>query len=155
MAKGPTYLRSLIPRLAKEYSTADSAINALQRAEPGLRTGEAAALFGEFRAQEAIAPIEKGQDLRYKPSEGELLTQTVVKGKPYMHEVMVIGRTRSGVLLSRRVEVPVEQLTSRWRAVQRAEEVASGMLSHEGPKDTDLVEIYTGIHIGAYRRNYV
>lgn len=155
MAKGPTYLRSLIPQLARTYSSADSAITALQRQLPGLDPEDVRSLWGEFRAQEALAPIEKGQDLRFKPSEGELLTQTVVKGRPYMHEVVVVGKTRSGVLISRRVEVPVEKLTSRWRAVRRAEEVASGMLAAEGPKDTDLVEIFAGVHVGAYRRQYV
>jgi hypothetical protein len=155
MAKGPTYLRSIIPRLAKTYATADAAINALQRYVPDVDAEDVRQLWGEFRAQEALAPIEKGQDLRFKPTEGELLTQTVVRGKQYMHEVVVVGRTRSGVLVSRRVEVPVDQLTARWRAIQKAEETASGMLSNEGPKDTDLVEIYSGIHVGAYRRSYV
>lgn len=155
MAKGPTYLRSLIPQLARTYRTADSAIAALQRQLPNLDPEDVRSLWGEFRAQEALAPISKGQDMRFAPSEGELLTQSVVKGRPFMHEVVVVGRTRSGVLISRRVEVPVNKLTARWRAVRRAEEVASGMLASEGPKDTDLTEIYAGIHVGAYRRQYV
>lgn len=155
MTPGPTYLRSLIPRLAREYSTAESAITALRRYMPEVDAEDVSRLWGEFRAQEALAPVERGQDLRFKPSEGELLTQTVVKGRPYMHEVVVVGRTRSGVMISRRVEVPVDKLTSRWRAVRKAEEVAQGMLSHEGPKDTDLVEVFAGIHVGAYRRQVI
>lgn len=155
MAQGPTYLRSLIPRLARTYSTSEGAIRALQRHLPDVAASDVERLWGEFRAQEALAPIERGQDMRYRPSEGELLTQTVVKGRPYMHEVVVVGRTRSGVMITKRVEVPVDALTSRWRAVRKAEEVAQGMLSHEGPKDTDLIEVFAGVHIGAYRRNLI
>lgn len=155
MPKGPTYLRSLIPRLVREYATPEAAITALSRQIPGVNRIDVERLWGEFTAQQALAPIESGRDLRMKPTQGELLTQSVVKGKAYMQEVLIIGRTRAGVLISRRVEVPSEQLKPRWQAIKRAEEVAQGMISAEGPKDTDLVEVFAGIHVGAYRRNYI
>lgn len=155
MARGPTYLRSLIPRLVREYASSETAINALSRQIPNVNRADVERLWGEFTAQQALAPVESARDLRTTPTQGELLTQSVVKGRPYQQEVLVIGRTRGGVLITKRVEVPTAKLKPRWQAIQRAEEVAGGMISKEGPKDTDLVEIFAGIHVGAYRRNFV
>lgn len=154
MAKGPTYLRSLIPKLAREYPNEQQAIAALRRAMPDVNPEHVAQLFGEYKAQQALAPIEPGQDLRFTPSPSEILDQTVARGRPFMHEVLVVGRLRTGQLITKRIEVPVEKLTARWRAVRRAEEVAQGIISTEGPRDTDLVTVYAGIHVGAYRRRY-
>lgn len=151
---GPTFLRSLIPRLAREYTDPAAALAALQKAAPQFPLSELQTLWGEYTAQQALAPVEPGQDLRFRPNEAELLEQTVLKGRPFMHEVLVMGRTRSGHLISKRLEIPVDRLTARWRAIRRAEELASGMVSTEGPKDTDLVTVYAGLHIGAYRRRY-
>lgn len=154
MAKGPTYLRSLIPKLAREYPNAQQAVAALRRALPDVNPEHVEQLFAEYQGQQALAPIEPGQDLRFAPTGSEILEQTVQRGRPFMHEVLVIGRMRNGMLITKRLEVPVEKLTARWRAVRRAEEVAQGILSTEGPKDTDLVTVYAGIHVGAYRRRY-
>ena len=155
MAKGPTYLRSLIPALDRTYATTEGAIGALHRQLPNLDRSDVEALWGEYKAQQAFAPVEATADLRFKPDPNTLLTQSVVKGKPYMQEVLLMGRTRAGHLISRRLEVPLDRLVPRWQAIKKAEETAAGFVSTEGPKSTDLVEVYAGIHVGSYRRNYV
>jgi hypothetical protein len=155
MPSGVTGLRSYIPRLAREYATPEAAKAALIANAPQYPVADLEQLWGEFQAQQALAPAEKGKDLRFRPTESELLSQTVRRGAPFMQEVMVIGRNRSGTLITKRIEVGADSLMARWRAIRKAENIAVGTETGEGAPDTELVTVYAGIHIGAYKRNYV
>lgn len=152
MARQP-YLRSFARKLVEEGATATGALKAWRGAGGHVRTSDWYRVWGELRAQLALAPGERGRSLLAVPSEGEIATGTFPKARGIAHEVLIIGRTRAGEIVTKRVEVstgstPIRRLD----AVKRAEAWAQGFFSKEGSKRTDLVTVYGGVHVGTIRR---
>lgn len=151
MAKGE-YLGTILPKLYSEYPTAASALRAFRAAGGRIRTQTFQRTWAEYGGRVAMHGVEEARDLRFAPTQDEILPMATVKAKGFAQEVLVIGRSRSGALITKRIEVPVARPTARWRVIKRAEEIAAGMLSKEGPKDTDITAVIAGVHVGTYLR---
>lgn len=110
-------------------------------------------VYGEMAGQMALAPRETARSLLLKPTAQEIGAGTFRRARGIVHEVLVIGRTAAGNLITKEVEVPAgEQPMSRLAAVRKAERWAEGFFSAEGGKQTDLVTVYGGLHVGTIRR---
>lgn len=152
MAK-PGYFKEFIRDLVLEYPTPTAALRAWRAAGGHVRTQDFYRAYGETKAQLALAGPEMGKDLNLTPDESEIVTGVFPHARGIAHEVIIIGRSRSGEIISKRVEVPTgDRPIKRLEAIERAEEWAKGFFSAEGQKRTDLVTVYGGIHVGTIRR---
>lgn len=152
MARQP-YFRTFARKLAEEGSSAASALRAWRAAGGRVRTQDWYRVWGELRSQLALSPHEQGRSLLAVPTEGEIVTGTFQRAHGIAHEVLIIGRTRAGEIVTKRVEVPTGQSPiRRLDAIQRAEDWARGFFTREGAKRTDLVTVYGGVHVGTIRR---
>lgn len=147
------YPGTIIPKLYGEYPSAAAALRAVRAAGGHIRTSDFQAIWREYGNRLAMGAAEQGKDLRFKPTDAEVMPMGTVRATGLMQEVVIFGRSRSGDLITKRIEVPVEELKSRQWAIKRAEEVASGFLpASEQHRDTELVKVLGGIHVGAYER---
>ncbi len=147
------YFGSYIGRLVTEYPTPTAALRAWRAAGGRVRTQDFYRAFSSARQQLALAPWAAGRDLRFRPSEEDIMPEPTVKATGIAHKVMIIGRIRTGEIISTATTVPAgDTPMSRAAAIKKAEEWARGWLSKEGPQRTDMVAVYGGIHIGVVRR---
>lgn len=150
-------LGSIIPYLERNYATTESAYRAYSTRFGGtVGPNNFAQAMGEWKGMLAMHAVEPTQDLRFKPLASEAVPQYVVKAsaKDYAHEVTVFGETRSGEFVARRMEVPVDEPVERWRAIRLGEEQAQKHIGEENPKESDLVKVYGGVHIGLLARHH-
>lgn len=147
------YFGSYISRLVTDYPTPTAALRAWRAAGGHVRTQAFYEAFAAARAQLALAPWAAGRDLRFKPSEEDIISEPTVRASGFAHKVIIVGRLRSGEVI-RQVATVVAGDTpmSRAAAIKKAEEWARGYLAKEGPQRTDMVTVYGGIHIGVVRR---
>jgi hypothetical protein len=148
------YMGGFMRSLVLSYPGPTAALRAWRAAGGKIRTQDFYRAYGEAKAQLALAQSEVGADLQAVPEESQIAQGTFPRARGIAHEVVIVGRARSGEILTKRVEVPTGQTPiQRLQAIERAEEWARGFLSSEAPKRTDLVTVYGGIHVGVIRRN--
>jgi hypothetical protein len=139
--------------LYAEFPSTRSALQAFRAAGGHVRTQTFERLFREYGNRVALKDIETGKDLRFRPTEGEVLPMTTIRATGLMQEALVFGRSRSGALITKRIEVPVDRLRSRAWVLKRAEEISRGFLpASEQHRDTELVAVLGAVHVGAYER---
>lgn len=152
MARGPN-LNAYMPRLVREYPSARQALAAWRRAGGHVEDAKFFALFSATRTQAALLPFEVGKSIRFRPDASEILSEPTVRASGIAHRVVIVGRLRSGEVIPTETTVPVgDNPISRAAAIKKAEEWARGWLSKEGPKRTDMVAVYGGVHVGVVRR---
>lgn len=149
---GP-YIGSVISRLATEYPSARQAVRAFRAMGGQARNEYFRQAYFSARQQLANAPWAVGKDLRYRPTEEEILAEPTVRARGLAQKVVVIGRMRNGQVVTRPVQIKVgETLISRANAIRKAETYVRGEISGEADQETDLVAVYGGIHVGVVRR---
>lgn len=147
------YFGSYIAKLVSEYPTATAALRAWREGGGKVRTQDFYRAFSATKQQLALAPWAMGRDLRFKPSEEDILPEPTRYATGVAHKVMIIGRIRSGEIISTATTIPAgDSPLSRAAAIKKAEEWARGWLSKEGPQRTDMVAVYGGVHVGVVRR---
>lgn len=147
------YLGLGIARLYNNYPSARQALAAYRTAGGRIRTQTFQALWREYGARQALAEGESSADLRFKPNPRDVLPITTRKAKGLMQEVLLYGRTRSGLVVSRRIEINTPRLRARGWMIRQAEKLMTEAISRPSEETYDrLVQILGGVHIGAYQR---
>lgn len=144
---------TIIPLLYKEYPTGAQALRSFREAGGKVRTQDFYRIWREYGNRVAMSAIEPSRDLRFIPDESDVLPMGTVRATGLMQEALIFGKSRSGDLITKRIEVPVDRLRARWWVIKRAEEIAQGFLpASDQHKDTELTTVLGGVHIGAYER---
>lgn len=141
------YPRGLIQRIAEQFSGPREARRALaefRRQGGKIETYRWEKMWAEVRNEQRLAGIEEGRDLRFRPTESEIMPMTTVRATGIAQRVTVYGYTPSGHVITRSIDVRTNRPMARWRAMRRAEEIAQEISPGEKASPDTIIQTVIG-----------
>ena len=146
----PALLRSIISQFPQP-KTARASLAEFRRLGGKMRTQTWERLWAQVQNERALAGIEERADLRTAPTPNEMLARTTPRASGIEHAVTVFARTQSGNVIAKTITVKSTAPMQRWRAIRRAEEIATGIESStQANPDTSIVTVLGGVYSGTY-----
>jgi len=108
-------------------------------------------LYGQAQLEGVMASKEAGRPMNRAPLAGDIQTATSRRATGYMQRVVVMGRDKDGLVISRDVSLRGDTLLTRQKAVEKALGlVASGMEDEETRDRYPMTALLGGFYTGTY-----
>src|SRR5260370_20543185 len=111
-------------------------------------------MCGEKENERALAVIEEGKLLHLRPTTDEIMPMTTRRAKGYMQRSQVIGRTSTGEVFTKTIDIRTDKVVSRLNAMTKARNLVENVSAEVGGGTGSIpTAVIATLYRGTYQLN--